>query len=151
MTSLYLQPITLQEANAYIEKHHRHSLPPQGWKFGVAVGDGEKVRGVVTIGRPVARLLDDGFTLEVTRCCTDGTNNVASMLYGAAWRASKALGYRKLITYTLPSEGGSSLRAAGYRVICEHAGNSSWKRPNRIRVDTVPVQTRIRWERCVSV
>ena len=98
---LVLQPITFKEANEFIKEHHRHHLPPQGWKFGIAVNNGDKVVGIVTVGRPVARQLDDGLTLEVTRCCTDGTKNACSMLYGAAWRAGKALGYKKMITYTL--------------------------------------------------
>ena len=90
--SLELQPITYKEACKFIDEHHRHHLPPQGWKFGIAVNDGEKVVGVITVGRPVARMLDDTWTLEVTRCCTDGTRNACSKLYSAAWRAAKALG-----------------------------------------------------------
>lgn len=98
---LQLQPVTFAEASVFIRKHHRHHLPSVGWKYGIAVNDGEKVVGVVTVGRPVARHFDNGWTLEVTRCCTDGTRNAPSMLYGAAWRAAKALGYKRLITYTL--------------------------------------------------
>lgn len=97
---LSLQPITYAEACEFIRVHHRHHLPPQGWKFGIAVNDGDQVVGVVTVGRPVSRALDDGWTLEVTRCCTDGTRNAPSMLYGAARHAAKALGYKRLITYT---------------------------------------------------
>ena len=107
--TLELQPITYKEACEFITRHHRHHLPPQGWKFGIAVNDGEKVVGVITVGRPVARHLDNGYTLEVTRNCTDGTKNAASMLYGAAWRAAKALGYKRMITYILIEEEGTSL------------------------------------------
>lgn len=103
-------------------KHHSHHLPPQGYLFGVAVNDGEKVVGVVTIGRPVARRLQDGYTAEVTRCCTNGTKNAASMLYAAAWRAAKAIGYRRLITYTLDTEKGTSIQAAGWREIGKAGG-----------------------------
>ncbi len=142
---LHLQPITYPEAAAFIGQHHRHHLPPQGWKFGIAVNDGANVRGVVTIGRPVARHLDDGLTLEVTRCCTDGAKNAASMLYGAAWRAAKALGYRRLITYTLDTEPGTSLAAAGWRIVGSTPGRS-WNVPSRPRVDTHPLQPRICWE-----
>jgi hypothetical protein len=145
MARLSLQPITYPEACAFIAEHHRHHLPPQGWKFGVAVNDGEKVVGVATVGRPVARMLDDGLTLELTRCCTDGTRNTASMLYGAAWRASKALGYQRLITYTLASEPGTSLRAAGWREI-GNAGGGSWSRDGRPRVDTHPTGQKTLWE-----
>jgi len=142
---LSLQPITYAEAAAFINEHHRHHLPPVGWKFGVAVNDGRNVVGVITVGRPVARMLDDAWTLEVTRCCTDGTKNAASMLYGAAWRAAKALGYRRLITYTLTEEPGTSLRAAGWTALYETSGGS-WDRPSRPRVDTAPIGQKTLWE-----
>jgi hypothetical protein len=133
--SLLVTPINLDEANAFVSKHHRHHKPVPGAKFSVAVSDGAEVRGVAIVGRPVARMSDDGWTLEVNRCCTDGTRNACSMLYGAAWRAAKALGYRKLVTYTLPEEGGASLRAAGWRLIGERGGGN-WNVPSRPRIDT---------------
>jgi hypothetical protein len=142
---LELQPITYPEACEFIKRHHRHHLPPQGWKFGVAVNDGEKVVGVVTVGRPVARLLDNGWTLEVTRCCTDGTRHAASMLYGAAWRAAQALGYKRLVTYTLLEESGTSLKAAGWRSLYQTDGDS-WNRPSRPRVDRAPTSQKTLWE-----
>jgi hypothetical protein len=142
---LELQPITYREAAAFIREFHRHHLPPVGWKWGVAVNDGEKVVGVVTVGRPVARHLDNGWTLEVTRCCTDGTRNAASMLYGAAWRAAKALGYRRLVTYTLAEESGTSLQAAGWTALYETAGGS-WSRQPRPRIDTHPLGQKTLWE-----
>lgn len=142
---LELQPITFKEASAFIKEHHRHHLPTQGWKFGIAVNDGEKVVGVVTIGRPVSRHLDDGWVLEVTRNCTDGTKNAASMLYGAAWRAVKAMGYRRLITYTLVEEEGVSLRAAGWKVLYQTRGGS-WSCESRPRVDTHPLGQKSLWE-----
>jgi hypothetical protein len=143
--SLTLQPVTYPEACAFVAVHHRHHLPPQGWKFGIAVNDGQKVVGVITVGRPVARMLDDGWTLEVTRCCTDGTPNAPSMLYGAAKRAAFALGYKRLITYTLQTEPGTSLKAAGWRVIGE-AGGGSWSRSARPRVDAHPTEAKTLWE-----
>jgi len=97
------------------------------------------------VGRPVARLLHDGWTAEVLRLCTTGERNACSMLYGASWRAARALGYRRLVTYTLPEEGGASLRAAGWRCIGE-AGGGSWSRAERPRVDTHPLQAKLRWE-----
>lgn len=142
---LTLQPITWQEARAFIRRHHRHHPPAQGWKFGIAVNDGERVVGVVTVGRPVARHLDDGWTLEVTRCCTDGARHAASMLYGAAWRAARALGYRRLITYTLAEEPGTSLKAAGW-VDLYVTGGGSWSCPSRPRVDTAPTGQKRLWE-----
>lgn len=132
--SLEIVPVTLAEANAFVEKHHRHHKPVVGHKFCLAVSDGE-IRGVAIVGRPVARMLDDGWTLEVNRVCTDGTRNACSMLYGASWRAARAMGYRKLITYTLPEEGGASLRAAGWKLIGERGGGN-WNVPSRPRIDT---------------
>lgn len=142
---LAITPITLAEANAFVTAHHRHHGPSVGHIVSVAVSDDVGVRGVAIVGRPVARMLDDGWTAEVTRCCTDGARNAASMLYRAAWRAVRALGYRKLITYTLPEEGGASLRGAGWRLIGA-AGGGSWSCPSRPRVDTHPLQKKLRWE-----
>jgi len=143
---LRIVPITFAEAKAHIATHHRHHKPPLSHKFSVAVADEEgTVRGVATVGRPVSRHLDDGWTLEVNRVATDGARNACSMLYGAAWRVAKALGYRKLITYTLPEEGGASLRGAGWRCIGE-AGGGAWDRKSRPRVDLAPQQVKMKWE-----
>ena len=143
---LGIVPLTRAEAQEYIRQHHRHHKPSIGDVFclGVADDDGE-IRGVAMIGRPVARMNQDGLTLEVTRVATDGCPNACSALYGAAWRAARALGYRRLITYTLTTEPGTSLRAAGWRLIGE-AGGGSWSVPSRPRVDTHPLQTKLRWE-----
>lgn len=142
---LELSPVSLSEACEFISQYHRHHKPPIGHKFSIAVNDGEKVCGVVTVGRPVARHLDNGWILEVNRCCTDGTKNACSMLYAAAWRAAKAMGYKKLITYTLPDEGGASLRAAGWRCIGE-AGGGNWNAKSRPRIDTEHQQIKFRWD-----
>ena len=146
---LQLQPITFPEAAEFVTRYHRHHSAPVGWKFGIAVSANDAVVGVVMVGRPVARRLDTGWTLEVTRCCTDGAHNAASMLYGAAWRATKALGYRRLVTYTLPSESGSSLRAAGYVNLYTTPGRS-WSVPTRPRVDTHPLGQKLLWERVIE-
>jgi hypothetical protein len=133
---LEVTPINLDEANAFVSLHHRHHKPVPGAKFALAVSDDAgKVRGVAIVGRPVARMSDNGWTLEVNRCCTDGAKNACSMLYGAAWRAAKALGYRRLVTYTLPEEGGVSLRAAGWKLLGERGGGN-WNVPSRPRIDT---------------
>jgi len=142
---LNLQPITYIEACKFITLHHRHHLPPQGWKFGIAVNDGEKVVGVITVGRPVARMLDDGWTLEVTRCATDGTKNAPSMLYGAACRAGFALGYKRVITYTLQSEPGTSLLCSNWKCLGA-AGGGNWNVKSRPRVDTIIQEQKTLWE-----
>ena len=139
---LALLPITLADANAFVQQHHRHHPPVVGHKFSLAAAKGGQVVGVAIIGRPVSRVRDDGLTLEVTRLCTDGSRNACSFLYGAAARAAFALGYRRIGTYTLPSEGGASLRAAGWQL-----AGGSWSRPARHRDDCHPIQVKLLWER----
>src|ERR1700734_1687030 len=101
MSGLELIHIELSEANAFVERHHRHHKPVIGHRFSIGVLQGDVVVGVAIIGRPVARMMDDGLTLEVNRVATDGTKNACSILYGAARRACFALGYKRLVTYTL--------------------------------------------------
>lgn len=144
--SLTLIPINRDEANAFVEAHHRHHGPVVGYRCAVgAARDGEVV-GIAVLGRPVARHADDGWTAEITRLCTDGTRNAASFLLGAARRLAFALGYKRVITYTLPEESGASLRGAGYELVGEKAGGGSWSRESRPRVDTHPLQTKLKWE-----
>ena len=145
MSKLEIVPITLSEANQFVEENHRHHGKVVGHKFSIGLSDGEGIVGVAIIGRPVARMLCDGWTLEVTRCCTDGTKNACSMLYSAAWRAARAMGYKKVVTYTLQSENGSSLRASNWWVVGEVTGRS-WDSASRPRVDTYPLQDKLRWE-----
>lgn len=142
---LTLSPISFKEANFYVSQYHRHHRPTVGMKFALAVCKDEKVVGVAIVGRPVSRIRDDSFTLEVNRCCTDGTKNACSFLYGAAWRAARALGYKRLITYTHQDESGSSLRGAGWKVIGEVAAQS-WSCPSRPRIDVEPLQAKFCWE-----
>ena len=142
---LELSPITLTEANEFVLQLHRNHAPVVGHKFSIAVWDGEKVRGVAIVGRPVSRHMDDGWTLEVNRVCTDGAKNACSMLYGAAWRAAKAMGFKSLYTYTLPQEGGTSLRAAGWKLIGQ-AGGGNWNCNSRPRIDTEHQQMKLKWK-----
>lgn len=119
---LELRPIDLKGARAFVGEHHRHNKPPIGHKFSIACYDDGRLCGVVMVGRPVARNLDDGMTLEINRNCTDGTYNACSMLYGAACKAAKALGYKRIVTYTLQSEPGTSLKASGWTMDKNDAG-----------------------------
>ena len=123
-----LVPITFRAACAYVKEYHRHNKPPRGHKFSIGLENDGKLVGVIMCGRPVARHFDDGFTLEVNRSCTDGTKNANSMLYGAAYRAGKAMGYTRCITYTQHDESGSSLRAAGWTLIKEIEPRGSWEK-----------------------
>lgn len=136
--TLHLCPVSFEEACAFVVLHHRHHPAPQGHKFSIGVAAGVDVVGVAIVGRPVARHFDDGNTLEVTRSCTDGSDaarNANSMLYAAAWRVARNLGYTRLITYTQEGESGTSLLAAGYRVVAQRKAHNGWDRPSRPRLD----------------
>jgi len=147
MTKLALAPIAFDMAAAFVQAHHRHHTPPVGHKFSIAAMAGGDLVGVVIIGRPVSRHRDDGVTLEVTRLCVaDGFPNACSFLYGAAARATFALGYRRIGTYTLKREPGTSLVAAGWTLIGETPGNS-WSVPSRPREDKHPIEPKLIWER----
>lgn len=142
-------PITFDEACSFIQQHHRHHKPPRGYKYTIGCEFGGHIVGVVVVGRPVSRKRQDGWTLEVTRLCTNGTPHVASKLYAAAWRVARELGYRRLITFILKTEPGTSLRAAGWRLVGETSGKT-WSQPSRPRVDKHPLQERLRFEKTVS-
>ena len=143
---LELVPITLKEANAFVERHHRHHKPVVGHKFSIGCEMDGRLTGVVIAGRPVSRHLDDGHTLEVTRLCTTGERNACSMLYSAAARAAKAMGYRKIITYTLDTEDGASIRAAGW-TCAGPAGGIRWTGQRRPAADLCPPQKKLRYEK----
>jgi hypothetical protein len=134
VTNLHIVPVKFADAADFVRQHHRHHEAPMGHKFSIGVAAGDLLVGVAMVGRPVARHFDDGLTLEVTRSCTDGTDHANSMLYGAAWRAAKALGYGRLITYTQDGEAGSSLKGAGWRVVAERPARKGWMTPSRPRV-----------------
>jgi len=135
-----LRPVTLKEARRFVDEHHRHHRAPQGGKFAIGLEEDGRIIGVAIVGRPVARHLDDGYTAEVTRLCVlDGYYNACSMLYSACWQASRAMGYRRLITYILSSENGASLTASGYKFVGKRGGGT-WNCMSRPRVDTHPLE-----------
>ncbi|WP_413724677.1 XF1762 family protein [Sodalis sp. RH16] len=120
-------PVTFRQACDFVRKFHRHNKPPRGHKFSIGlVDDSGQLVGVAMAGRPIARHLDDGITIEVNRTCTDGTANANSMLYGAVWRAARAMGYQRCITYTQHDESGASLRAAGFLHLKSLPPRKSW-------------------------
>lgn len=145
MTRLALIPLSLAEANAFVQKHHRHHKPVVGHKFSLGAVKAGQLVAIAIVGRPVSRIRDNSQTLEVTRLCTDGTRNACSFLYGAAARAAFALGYTRIGTYTLPNEGGVSLRASGWKLIGERRGGS-WNVPSRPRIDKHPTENKLLWE-----
>lgn len=147
-------PVTLKQAREFINDFHRHNHPPTGWKFGCGIRFDGKLVGVAVASRPVARHLDDGLTIEVCRSCTGGTRNANSMLYGAIWRAARALGYVRGITYTRADESGASLRASGWVRAADLPARAGWAESTkceRLRMMRDPVGaggvSRIRWEK----
>ncbi len=142
---LELAPITLRDANAFVLEHHRHHKPSVGHKFSIGLKEDGELVGVAICGRPVSRHYDDGYTLEINRLCTDGTRNACSKLYGAAVRAAKAMGYKKVITYILDSESGTSLKASGFH--CEgQAGGLEWNGDRRPKdKQQYPHELKTRW------
>ena len=157
MTKLFAVPMSLKEANAFVESFHRHSQPtnangrPGGGKFAIGASNGDELVGVAIVGRPVARGMQDGFTAEVVRTCVnDGAQKGAnSFLYGCCWRAARAMGYRKLITYTLATESGASLRGAGWKIVSEvKPRENPWSGPDRARRwQPIYGQLKLRWEK----
>ena len=143
-------PMKLNEANQFVDQFHRHNKSVAGAKFSIGVSDGNELVGVVIVGRPIARHLDDGTTAEVTRCCVleDAPKGSCSFLYAASWRAWKAMGGKKLITYTLQSESGASLKGAGWEIVHESKGNHGKGWTTRIGREWQPVtgQDKFRWQ-----
>lgn len=144
MPAFRLVTVTLAAANDFVTKLHRHHKRVQGHKFSLGAMLGSELVGVCIVGRPVARKSDDGRTLEVTRLCTDGAKNACSFLYGAAARAGRALGYERIATFIRRDEPGTSLRAAGWRLLNTTPGKS-WSVPSRPRVDKTELGPRARW------
>lgn len=143
-------PLSRRQANKFIADTHRHHGPVAGFKFAVGLADFSlNLRAAAVAGRPVSRHLDDGFTLEITRLCTNGTKNDCSNLYGRIVRIAREMGYRRVITYTLPTESGVSLRAAGWTCTGFSVGGT-WDRKSRPRTDKHPTVHKLRWERVLS-
>lgn len=151
--SLELVPISLREANDFVENDHRHSgrTSRDGGKFAIGCGDDAAgLAGVAIVGNPVSASLMDGYTAEVLRVCVtpQAPKNVPSMLYGAAWRAWRSMGGKRLVTYTLQTESGASLRGAGWKIVAEVKGGG-WNRPNIDRIrrwQPIYGQQKFRWE-----
>tara|TARA_R100001443_G_C3347744_1_gene176043 strand:- start:634 stop:1092 length:459 start_codon:yes stop_codon:yes gene_type:complete len=145
-------PISIKDANLFVENFHRHNKPVRGAKFSIGASYEDKLVGVAIVGRPVARRLDDGFTAEAVRVCviSEAPKNTNSFLYGRIWRIWQQMGGKRMITYTLQSESGSSLKGAGYKIIGETGGwekGKGWTtRPGR-EWQPVVGQMKFKWER----
>lgn len=151
--ALIVVPVTLREANDFVEQFHRHNTRTQrdGGRFAIAASTGDQLVGVAIVGRPLARMLQDGYTAEVTRLCAspDGPRNVCSFLYGRCWRIWQQMGGRRLVTYTLKEESGASLRACGFKIAGERAPRlkGAWNRDGKEREwQPISGQAKLRWE-----
>ena len=149
---MMLRPVTLKEAQEFLSLHHTLYYPPHSHKFSIGLEDNRQLIGVVTVGLPTAHANNDGYTAEVTRCCVlDGKRNANSKLYAAALRAARAMGYRRIITYTLPEESGASLEAVGF----SQAGMTQWRQNDldiisgisREKPSRYPIGPKVRWVR----
>ena len=148
---MLIVPIHFAQANAFVVNVHRHHGRVVGYKFALGLRSDDPsapwdgpLHGVAICGRPVARKSDDGMTLEVVRLATDGTKNACSMLYGACARVAKEMGYRRILTFTLDSEPGTSLKASGWKFDGTTDGRS-WSVPSRPRIDKHPCVPKKRW------
>lgn len=142
--------VKLPDANAFVARLHRHHKSVVGHLFSIGASENGTLVGVAIIGRPVSRMRDDGLTVEVTRLCTDGTKDACSFLYGASARAAFALGFKRIGTYILASEPGTSLAGAGWRQIGQTKGGS-WSRPSRGRTDKHSTEPKTLFEMASSL
>lgn len=130
MSTLAIAPISITSAREMVNAWHEHHRAPVSGLFAASVTCDGVIVGVAIAGRPVARMSDDGFTVEVTRVAinrsADDVKNACSMLYGAIRGAARALGYKRVLTYTLESEPGTSPRAAGFRCVGVTNTSEGW-------------------------
>jgi hypothetical protein len=154
MSELHLVPVTLREANDFVFNFHRHNgrTARNGGKFAIGC-ETDSLVGVAIVGNPLSATLMDGVTAEVLRVCTspEAPKNACSMLYGACWRAWRAMGGQRLITYTLKTESGSSLKGAGWQVVGETKAmkeGSGWRKKDHLKRDWQPIygQAKFRWQ-----
>ena len=142
-------PIALREANEFVRNFHRHNKPTQGGKFAIGAVYDDELVGVAIVGRPVSSVLDDGTTAEVTRVCVrdHAPRNACSFLYGRCWRIWQQMGGKRMVTYTLQTESGASLKGAGWKVVGEVKPHDRWTQRGGKR-DWQPSygQLKFRWE-----
>lgn len=148
---MYAIPLELAEANALVASWHRHHKPTVGHRFSIGAIDEDGVlHGAAIVGRPVARKINQRDVVEVTRLVSDGSKNTCSLLYAAAARAAAGIGFRKIQTYILDEELGTSLRAAGWSYEGQ-AGGGDWNGNTRTgRRTDQPQGVKGRWSKTLS-
>lgn len=132
---LTIKPLTLAQANQIVEILHRHHKPVLSHRFSLGLWNEDLLVGAVIVGRPVARKTDQYNIAEVTRLVTEGTKNAPSILYGAAARVAKEMGFESIQTFILDSEPGTSLRAAGWEFVGTSSGKDGWQSRSGRRTD----------------
>lgn len=151
-------PVTLEQARRFVAEHHRHNDPPVSHRFSLGLALDGNLVGVAVVGRPRARTIDDGRTAEIYRVTTLGDRNACSRLYGASCRAAAAVGYLRVITYTLQDEEGASLRAAGFTIDLVGTGDNDWSHNRHRSADRLtlfepakmPTGPKVRWSRVLG-
>lgn len=137
-------PLELKQANTFVANLHRHHEPVYRDKFRFGcIDENKKLHGVIQLARPVSRMLDDGQTIEVVRCCSDGTYNVCSFLYSKAARIAKEMGYKHIITYILQSEIGTSLKASGWSLEADNIGGG-------VGIELVGLESKLKNYHCLE-
>ncbi len=144
--ALRIRPLTIKQLNAFVEQHHRHHKPVRGHRFSLGCTLDDVLVGACCVGRPVARGCDPYNVAEVTRLVTDGTKNACSILYAAAARACKAMGFERIQTYILQEELGTSLTASGWTKVADTYGGT-WKHTAGERRTDQPNGPKQRWEK----
>ena len=138
-------PLTLKQANELISQWHRHHKPVVGHRFSIGCEVDYRLVGAIVVGRPVARAVDQYRVAEVTRLVTDGTANACSLLYSAAARIAREMGFQYIQTYILEEEPGTSLKAAGWTHDGDTEGgnwNHGWRKGRR---EDQPMGGKQRW------
>ena len=141
---LIVRPVTLKQANRFVGVEHRHHDGVTGHRWSIGAYRNETLVGVAVVGRPIGRTPDQYVVACITRLCTDGSPQACSFLIGRCRRAAQAMGYVRGLTYTLVEEPGTSLCAAGCKLI-EVVAGEKWSRENRPRTDRHPTGDKKKW------
>jgi len=150
-------PLTLKEANEFVTTHHRHNKKCQGHRFSIGCIKDNDMVGVAICGRPLSRRLDSQLVLEVLRVCIKdpAPKNACSYLYARAWKIWQSMGGNKILTYTLASESGASMRAVGWDKVSETKPLSKnakgWETRDNRQTQPVNFQLKFRWEKELTV
>lgn len=139
--------LPLREACGFIARHHRHHVPPQGGIVALGLWEDEKLVGIGILGRPLARAAQMNGDAELIRLCVlPDVAHAASALQARMKRVAQSLGFRRMLTYTLADEAGTSMRAAGMQRDIDLTRGGEWTTPTRKRLAAIhPTARKIRW------